>query len=143
MRYLDDSFDYSFPSAPTPVPTLTATPSPIEDSAYWSLPYVPPPSNVPIVWSPPYVPPPPFGRSLDTGTQYPGLSTVGPNISVQPLAALTPGIPAGSLLAGARYSFSGSGSAYRRGSQYIPSQQGFSVAYQERLKRRKGRGLPF
>ena len=120
-------------------------------SAESSEPYQSPPYVPPVQWqlapeqareTPPYVPPFPYGSQLDTGTEYRGVSTTGPTISVQPLAAMRPGIPAGSLLAGIRYSFGSYGPTYRRGAQYIPSQRGFSVEHQEGLRRRKGRGLP-
>src|SRR5262245_57199412 len=67
----------------------------------------------------------------------PGVSGVGPSRSVQPIAALKPGTPAGSLLA--RYAFASSAARY---GGRVPYQRGFSVEQQERLRRRrKGRGI--
>ena len=99
--------------------------------------------------SPPYIPPSPYGTGLDTGAQYGqggdgqyfsdpyvdhqgntrGVSGVGPSRSLQPLAAFTPGVPAGSL-----FGLRGGGSQYRG---RVPYQRAFSVDLQDRLRRRR------
>lgn len=61
----------------------------------------------------------------------PSRSLVGPSASVQPRAALAPGIPAGSLFSSRGYGYT---SAYRG---RVPAQRSFSVEYQDKLRRRK------
>ena len=73
-----------------------------------------------------------FGK---VGGERGSVSRVGPSVSVQPYAALTPGIPAGSLFSGRAY---GRSPAYRGA---VPYQRSFSVALQEKLRRRKRGGL--
>ena len=163
MRIMDsDVFEYQSPIAHPPdvttglyqQPTYSA---PVESGGaqYFSDPYVP-------YQSPPYIPPiggTGRGRSdLDTGVQYFGLpyvtasgqsaglpaqkSFVGPSVSIQPYANLRSGIPSGSLFSGRAYG-RGLSSAGRTPSFFgrVPYQEGFTVDYQEQLRRRRRRGL--
>jgi|SRR4030095_2880767 len=108
---------------------LPYTQSPVDlgggDGQYFSDPYVSPVTGNPVVGT---------GLHLAPGQSYaPGVSRTGPAASVQPMARFIPGVPAGSL-----FGLRGGGSQYRG---RVPYQRAFSVDLQDRLRRRRRRGL--